>query len=296
MASDIVVPILYRKGGGPFTQLGTGFVIAAMGNHAVVVTAAHVLKEIADRTQKAPSPALFNDGTTQIRRILAGDEDEQIVLFKTEEATFQGEVTHSWGCSESDLAILCVDVDQKANQLVTNQFLISSRLPEVGSPVMIHGYFASSDVSAEMIPPGFEGLIKQLMGELPSFMDGKVSQMVGKVVDVFHDRHILVKGPCFQIDVPINSGMSGGPVFQITEGGLPVVIGAMSSDDGTEEDLSLGTGKSAIAASLVTLLDMELSIDGHFPLTYRNASVQPTKIRTLRDLFTLGVIVDSSVP
>jgi S1-C subfamily serine protease len=296
MASDIVVPILFRKGGGTFTQLGTGFVIAAMGNHAVVVTAAHVLKEISDRTQKSAPPALFNDGTTQLRTVLAGDEDEQIVLFKTAKATFHGEVTHSWGCSESDLAILCVDVDPKANQLVTNQFLISSRLPDVGSPVLIRGYFASSDVSAQMIPPGFEGLIKHLMGGLPSFMEGTVSQMGGKVVDVFYDRHILVKGPCFQIDVPINSGMSGGPVFQITEGGQPVVIGAMSSDDGAEEDLSLGTGKSAIAASLVTLLGMELSINGHFPLTYSNASVQPTIIRTLRDLIALGVIVDTAVP
>lgn len=296
MASDIVVPILYRKGGGPFVQLGTGFVIAAMGNHAVVVTAAHVLKEIADRTRKSPPLVVFNDGTTQFRKVLAGDEDEQIVLFKTENASFQGEVTHAWGCSASDLAILSVDVDPKANQLVTNQFLISSRLPEIGSPIMIHGYFASNDVSAEMIPPGFEGLIKHLMGDLPSFIEGKVSQMAGKVIDVFYDRHILVKGPCFQVDVPINSGMSGGPVFQITEAGQPIVIGAMSSDDGTEADLSLGTGKSAIAASLVTLLDMELSLDGHFPLTYSNTSVQPTAIRTLRDLITLGVIVDTSVP
>lgn len=53
MASDIVVPILHRKGDGPFSQMGTGFVIAAMGGHAVVVTAAHVLKAIMDRTQKA---------------------------------------------------------------------------------------------------------------------------------------------------------------------------------------------------------------------------------------------------
>lgn len=294
MASDVVVPILYRKGEGRFNQLGTGFVIAAMGNHALVVTAAHVLREIADRTEKVIPPTLFGDGTTQLRKVLAGDEDEQIVVFKTGTATFQGEVTHAWGCSESDLAILCVDIDPITNQLVTNQFLISSRLPEVGTSVMVYGYFSGCDVSAEIIPTGFEGLIKHLLGDLPSLIEGKVSHNVGKVVNTFHDRHILVRGPCFQIDVPINSGMSGGPVFQMTERGQPVVIGAMSSDDGTGEDLSLGTGKSAIAASLATLLDMELSVDGQFPLTYSNATVQPTKIRTLRGLISLGVIIDIS--
>ena len=47
-----IVPILFKKVGLGTVQIGSGFVIAAMGRSALVVTASHVLEEAINRSKK----------------------------------------------------------------------------------------------------------------------------------------------------------------------------------------------------------------------------------------------------
>lgn len=63
----------------------------------------------------------------------------------------------------------------------------------------------------------------------------------GKIVGVFPsgDPHLRL-GPSFQVDVPISSGMSGGPVINKTFGDEVVACGLNTSD----ESVSTGTGPS----------------------------------------------------
>lgn len=61
--------------------------------------------------------------------------------------------------------------------------------------------------------------------------------------------------------------------------------------DGVKELLD-DTGKWAIASELGRLLDLNLVVNGSYPLSYASASVPATPIRCLRDLVRLGVIED----
>ena len=274
---------------GEHLHIGTGFVIAAMGRHAIVITAAHVLADVIDRATPRKSRFLFPDGSKEPMSAIAGDEYQHLVVFKSDQQTFIAEVTHAWGCKKSDLAVLCVDIPAAVDGLITQQFAINSAGPSVGDNVNIHGYFEIQDISAEMVPSGFGPLLRHLSGgDLPVFAEGKQSSLSGRVVERFPEGVALVRSACFRVDQAFNSGMSGGPVIHWV-GGVPAVCGLISLDD---SDDAYGTGKWAIASELANLLDMDLMINGQHPLTYNRSDIPPTPIHCLRDLVRLGVIRD----
>lgn len=285
-----VVPIFFREHlDREHIHIGTGFVIAAMGAHAVVITAAHVLLDIIHRVTPPTPPTLFPDSSNEPLTAISSIKHEHYVLFNVGTQTLVGEVTHAWGCQLSDLAILCIDIPLESNTKITQQLAINSTGPQVADKISVHGYFDVKDKSADLIPSGFESLIRYAMnGDLPALAEGYLASLNGQVKERFPDGVPLVRGACFRVDQPFNSGMSGGPVIQwINE--VPVVCGVISHDD---SDSAYGTGKWAIASELGRLLDLNLLVNGQYPLSYTSASVAPTPIRCLRDLVRLGVIKD----
>lgn len=290
MNLQTVVPILFREiPDGERVHIGTGFVIAAMGAHAVVITAAHVLLDVIHRSIPPPPPFLFPDGSKEPITAVATKAHEHCVLFSFGTQTFFGEVTHAWGCQTSDLAILCIDLPTSTDKKITQQLRINSTGPLLGDDISVHGYFDIKDASADLIPPGLESLIRHLtQGDLHALAEGRIASLKGKVVECFPDGVALVRGACFRVDQPFNSGMSGGPVIQ-WRNEMPVVCGVISHDD---SDNAYGTGKWAIASELGRLLDLNLVVNGSYPLSYASASVPATPIRCLRDLVRLGVIED----
>jgi len=287
-----IVPVLFREfPDGEYVHIGTGFVIAAMGAHAVVITAAHVLLDVIQRTIPQSPPSLFPDANRKTLSAVATKKHEHFVLFNMGSETFLGEVTHAWGCQTSDLAILCIDAPATTNTKIIHQISISSRGPQVGEKISVHGYFDIKDKSADIIPSGFEPLIRHSMsGQLPALVEGQMASIRGHVVERFPDGVALVRSACFRVDQPFNSGMSGGPIIQWYND-IPFVCGVISHDD---SDNAYGTGKFAIASELGTILDLNLTSNGQYPLSYASASVSNTPIRCLRDLAQLGVIKDLS--
>lgn len=75
--TEVVVPILFRHFPGEYEQAGTGFIIAAMGRHALVATAGHVLEAICQRTKKRVAKTLFVDGNENNEPVVAGNKDAQ---------------------------------------------------------------------------------------------------------------------------------------------------------------------------------------------------------------------------
>jgi hypothetical protein len=210
-------------------------------------------------------------------------------LFSKDDKTFLGEVTHAWGCQTSDLAILCVDVAATTNARIIQQLSINSTGPQLGAKISVHGYFDIQDKSAELIPASLEPLIEHsISGQLPTRLAGQLALLKGHVVERFPDGVALVRGSCFRVNQPFNSGMSGGPIIQWING-IPAVCGVISHDD---SDNAYGTGKWAIAAELGRVLDLNLTVNGRYPLSYASAGVSDTPIRYLRDLVRLGVIKD----
>lgn len=86
--------------------------------------------------------------------------------------------------------------------------------------------------------------------------ESKLDYRHGTIVDVFSAGDNARRyGPSFQIDVPISSGMSGGPVINKAYGDRVVACGINTSDLSSEEigDGS-GSGLRAIAQMLWTCM------------------------------------------
>ncbi|OIQ71132.1 hypothetical protein GALL_472530 [mine drainage metagenome] len=287
--TEVVVPILFRHAPGDYEQAGTGFIVAAMGRHALVVTAGHVLEAICHRTRKPVARTLFCDGSEDKKFVIASDEHEIVIVIQNANATFYAEAFDSWGSKAHDIALLNVNIPEGLGSLINKQFAINPGGPKLGEEVHVFGYFEGQDTSSEIIPPGFDGILKHLMGDLPRQFIAKISSQKGRVVKDYPDGTGLVRSPCFVVDVPFNSGMSGGVVFQVI-GGRLVACGLMSNDEGQSSADLTGTGGHAVVAKLAPLFIMELGIEGRPPFTYTNPSLPETTINTLRDLSDLGVI------
>lgn len=287
--TEVVVPVLFRHAPGEYEQAGTGFIIAAMGRHALVVTAGHVLEAICHRTRRPVARTLFNDGSEENRPVIAGPEHEIAIVVQSENSTFYAEAFESWGSMAHDIALLNVDIPKGVGAMFNKQFAVNPDGPKVGDEIYVFGYFEGKDTSSELILPGFEGILKHLISDLPAQFGAKISSQKGHVIKQYPEGTGLVRSPCFVVDVPFNSGMSGGVLFQVIEGRL-VACGLMSNDEGESSADLTGTGRHAVAANLAPLFFMKLEVEGHPPLTYTNPSVPETKITTLLDLARLGVI------
>lgn len=288
-STEFVVPILFRHAPNGYEQAGTGFIIAAMGRHALVATAGHVLDGICNRTKKPVAKTLFRDGSDDTSPVIAGDEHEIVILVQSDGKTFHAEVFEAWGSKQHDVALLSVSLPENVNAIINKQFLINPSGPKIGDEIYVYGYFDGKDTSTEIIPEGFESLLKTILGDLPAQFGARISYQKGRVIKDYADGIGLVRSPCFVVDVPFNSGMSGGVVFEVSENQF-VACGLVSSDEGNSSDDVMGTGGHAVAAKLAPLFHMNLDMQGKPPLTYENSFVPKTNILTLKDLVSLGVI------
>jgi len=287
--TKVVVPVLFRHAPGEYEQAGTGFIIAAIGRHALVVTAGHVLEAICHRTRRPVARTLFNDGSEENRPVIADTRHEIVVVVQSENSTFYAEALKSWGSKAHDIALLCVEIPDGAGEMFKKQFAVNPDGPKVGDEIYVFGYFEGKDTSSELIPPGFECIFKHLISELPAQFRAKISSQKGYVIKLYPEGTGLVRSRCFVVDVPFNSGMSGGVLFQVVEGQL-VACGLMSNDEGESSADLTGTGRHAVAVNLAPLFFMKLEVEGRPLLTYTKPSIPETKITTLLELAHLGVI------
>jgi hypothetical protein len=194
--TEVVVPILFREAPGDFRQIGTGFVIAAMGRHAFVATAGHVLEQICRLTRPPVPPTLFRDGSSDAGPVFASLKHETVVLLKNGENTLYAEAFGSWGSSAHDIGIFWVEIPDGAEGLFKRQFAINVDGPNIGEEVFVFGYFDGDDESRNMVPAGFESLVNHLMGDIPRFFTGKILTKQGRVVCDYPEGSGLVRSPC----------------------------------------------------------------------------------------------------
>jgi hypothetical protein len=261
--------------------IGTAFVIGVppSGKAAFLLTAKHVLdpvlvKERAVAPHHASTPPMFRPPPPRwidMRRT-------GLRLFPPgPEGTVTPTVLRCWHTSALDVALLMAAVPDDSPFVFTRALGLDARPVEQGTPVAVWGY-PRMNVTAL----GHAG--DQVQAELEYDLEareGMVRESVLHVVDGF-------ARPGFLVDVPFDSGMSGGPILDRTMW-PPRARGVIGRDISLTEDQSLGSGLRAWASELwpVMMTPTELVIDsGDGTLLAENA--------TLADLARLGMIDDSA--
>lgn len=113
---------------------------------------------------------------------------------------------------------------------------------------------------------------------------GKFSLTHCQVIAALPKGSSLYRRPCFQINIPIHSGMSGGPVINLPDDEHVAICGILMSDMSTDPDMyTEASGKYAIAASLWIAVALSMWVDR------ANGSKEEW---TLRDLIKKGIVKD----
>ena len=112
----------------------------------------------------------------------------------------------------------------------------------------------------------------------------------GKVLRVCQQGSGIHTWPGFLVDIPLDSGMSGGVIIE-AEANTPIVRGVIGGDlSESREDQASGSGAQAFCSMLWPTLATQISMD------LQKEDSEPVTISRVLDLVAQGVIDDRGQP
>jgi hypothetical protein len=240
----VVLPMVSKnKEDGSCRCHGTGFVIIARGQFAYVVTAAHVLEDI--RRIETPNPYYHPttpDFFRPIRFQFLLQRVTPLVLFPTDAGEVVPAIIHeAVEMPKADIALCWIEFAPSVPSTVQfeHRFCLDTRPVEMGDEVRVFGY---NQVTLEDVDSA---------DSLKRFT-GAWGVRVGTVGSVYPRRGPTgQEHPCFQIDAPLESGMSGGPALTVDRDNIPCVRGIVRSDESRAEN---PTSSEPLLTALISML------------------------------------------
>jgi hypothetical protein len=231
--------------------IGTGFIIADYGSHAVGITAAHNFHEGVQRAQ-VPDP---QHNLTALAEFLPGaqviklDRKNMRAIYQLGSRVEACVLGFAAWDMQTDLAVFTLSAQDTTDDKLFRCFhRLGHVAPAVGDLVCVAGY-GNMETSAN-----------ERNGDEQQFtLARRLVLRAGRVKALHMDGHILCRGPCIETTIPVFGGMSGGPVFRVPEhdGQDIVPFGLVSSDP--EEPVSVKNDRSRAGASILSLLPLEVA-------------------------------------
>ncbi|WP_284620098.1 hypothetical protein [Aquabacterium humicola] len=218
---------------------GTGFVLAAAGGRAVVLTARHVFDDAAKHqrpTLKRPlAPGLF-DETPSLPSTLPSDLIAHWFALETAGTLSIDEIA---AVSYTDIAACAVSAGHTLNDAPFHApgWPVHCTIPRVGDLVQMVslGMDTGTAVVEQQAPADRTGIGQQLL------ITNAVRIRVGRVVGVYPNGYRQHRHPCFTTTIPVEPGMSGGLAFirqSLHDSGELGVCGIASADVSPPEAFS----------------------------------------------------------
>lgn len=196
-----VFPIFIERD-SKFHFLASGFFISITG---IFITASHAINDFISSDFKPPKYKLH------IAELLPEEK------YRYRQITFATYLSNSDIC----VGVSSAPIDEKGRIITNSNVVLGSKTLDIGSDIFTYAY-PDTQISSD----------KEL-----TVIDAKPKFYKGIIKDYFpHGRdRVLLPSPCYQSNIAIHSGASGGPVFCATSG---VVIGLNSSSYENEPNLS----------------------------------------------------------
>jgi hypothetical protein len=273
---QVLLPICALEVNGKFNVLGTAAVVGALGRQAILITARHTFDYIhrLDQPYQSYSNLLF-----QVEKDRVQLKQTHMHSFLRQDKNAYGVLIEKmWGATPSDVAIALATLQAHVPADVS----FRKRLGIDASPVT-KGEFVHL--------AGFSGMThKQEILEGGAFGDrGMIkldhSLFTCSIQDVYHAKGPMGEpDPCFKIDTPINSGMSGAPILKGVKEGKPAICG-IAGKDGSYRigEEAIGSGENALAWQLRTALGITVDVDDQNGGTYKTPFLELIKSGVVDD-------------
>ncbi len=237
--------------------VGTGFIVAAESEFALVISAKHVLTEGVLRAQRpvpshAPSALIVHE-----RDIIPSIEPDRlkVVWMGTTNSATLNAIYVNYN-DTFDIAG-CIVVPQERESITLRVPIpLDTNEPSLGD--VVHMVSMEGMAVDELTPPQE----RDGKGQKISIFR-RISIRVGIVTGVYPKGFRQYKWPCFTTSIPAKPGMSGGFVFLPKDGTTIAACGIVCADNSTDEAHRdfLKCGESVIASAWPTLsLRFPLSI------------------------------------
>ena len=190
------------------------------------------------------------------------------------------EMLQGWYSTSLDVAVLLVELKAEQKQSFSRWFALDTRPIESGTRVMAVGYNEMNPHFLE--PPNYE------TGTFRIEVGLNLQTRSGHVTEVCPQGAGIHRWPGFLVSFALDSGMSGGPVIDLSNE-IPLVRGLIGGDVG--EDAEDGTRGSGIRP-FVGMLWPSMIIKTHINLAQEGAASATATDATLLDLVRYGVVND----
>ena len=225
--------------------VGTGFLIAAMQDLAVAITAKHVLYEGAFRTQK-PMPR-HAASSLFVRRssITPSIEPKKLkmIWMGSEHAAAINAVYVGSNDTLDAACVICIPQDVDVGQFRPAVLPLDTSTPSVGQTVYLisHDKLETSNIFRSDDPNELREAF---------FVEKRISIRVGVVTRIYPHGLRHYRWPCFTTSIPAEPGMSGGLVSIPAPCGTIAACGLVCADNSSAEARAdqLHCGESIISS------------------------------------------------
>jgi len=231
---------------GAVRPLGSCFFIGNIDQFAVAVTAAHCLdfaeeQDYATRVSSAPGSPFQVERTERIwnRISIATSVKHRDTLFMS----LPLDAEEALSSRSSDAAVLLMSTEYDG-LLADRHLEILKGAPVKGESVIVAGFWDTTVSTSDAVLEDGRALFTSVHATF--------QVVTANVVEVFPTGVRDIGWPCFQLDTPFFSGMSGGCVLVEREGRL-VAAGIICRDEKTE--VQFASARAAIATTAWPGLD-----------------------------------------
>jgi hypothetical protein len=273
-AQRTIVPIVATFAYPDFEPIGTAFIIYTEGKNAIALTAAHNFEAMArlDRPYDIYHPTMPQEFRPVVRSINFRNATPRVLYPGLDGSMFTVRITGAYVLIPADIAVVTLSIPNTLpDDLVFSEKLVIDSSPSrVGTPIRLVWYWnMSANPQQDEIGTGTR-------------FSGRFDPREGEIIKVFRTLGPRNKPwPCFQCNTPIDSGMSGAPLLDISGNHDVFAVGIASSDSSLAPSLA-ASGADAFASILWPAMTIRLDQEN---LGGMNAP-------TLMDLARQGLISD----
>ncbi len=230
-------------------SIGTAFLIVENGRRAVAISAAHVFLGGVDAAQRHPArhhPTALEEFLPQ-SECFSVDGGKLLAIHLSDSRAEACIVEQVVIDQSKDIAIFSLRAqNEEVSPINFNTFLLGGPIPKIRDIVFAAGFAEMKTLSSEVAGAHHRFSTQR-----------RLLVRCGRIKALHPDGHIGCRGPCIETTIPIFSGMSGGPVFNLGKDGEKIEPFGILCTDPDEPD-ELKNDRSRAGSSIVSLLPLEI--------------------------------------
>lgn len=251
---SVVLPMVIIGPDGAPQPVGTASIVATVERQLLILTARHNIDHIkkvdqpyGDRAHPS-TPDMFR---AELSKNIFIKNTNCYLVFPSREGNKYSPIRSVAYKPEFDIAlgysVLPDGIEPPA------PLAIDTNPPQVGRKGCAIGYV---DMSARIIRPD------ERPSDVLCEFEGQFSMSDCEVIEAEPRGSSLCRAPCFQINVPIHSGMSGGPVINFPDDKTPAVCGILTSDLSLNPDTpTKASGEKALVSALWISVSLSMWVE-----------------------------------